>query len=310
MIGEVGAFARRAYVAVRGSAVPPPLFSSTVLVALVATYLASPLLSASALCLRPADLVGHLQLYRLNTAPLVHANLLHLAVNAVAWLSLAPAMEEASGTGAFAHLTFSLLVPLVGLGAASAAYAVDAVVGTHTVGGCSVGLSGVLFGMLVIHLRRTGVTSVDVCGCFVMPARWYPLALAGLIQLAAPGRIALGAHLAGIAVGEATVAGAWGWITPTPSVVAAVEGGRPLSAATADANGRQQDVRSASPSNSYGSVTTTTSGGDDEEVGNGEKEVGGGGHPLVATTAGAGGRGGWPSRQPGEATDLPPPGRR
>lgn len=414
MIGEVGAFARRAYVAVRGSAVPPPLFSSTVLVALVATYLASPLLSASALCLRPADLVGHLQLYRLNTAPLVHANLLHLAVNAVAWLSLAPAMEEASGTGAFAHLTFSLLVPLVGLGAASAAYAVDAVVGTHTVGGCSVGLSGVLFGMLVIHLRRTGVTSVDVCGCFVMPARWYPLALAGLIQLAAPGRIALGAHLAGIAVGEATVAGAWGWITPTPSVVAAVEGGRPcgcvpplsglpgyvscaaslsgavlptvggdggggggggdsplhrawatltgwvglvgargggqttgyapvtpaagapaergpppppattaaggmvaeagagkaVSAATADANGRQQDVRSASPSNSYGSVTTTTSGGDDEEVGNGEKEVGGGGHPLVATTAGAGGRGGWPSRQPGEATDLPPPGRR
>lgn len=86
--------------------------------------------------------------------------------------------------------------------------------------------------------------------------------------------------------------------------------GKAVSAATADANGRQQDVRSASPSNSYGSVTTTTSGGDDEEVGNGEKEVGGGGHPLVATTAGAGGRGGWPSRQPGEATDLPPPGRR
>ncbi|GAB0496340.1 hypothetical protein MMPV_007652 [Pyropia vietnamensis] len=205
---------------------PPPLFSSTVLVAIAATYVVSPLLSASALCLRPADLFGRLELYRLNTAPLVHANLLHLAVNAVAWLSLAPAMEEASGTGAFAHLIFSLLVPLVGLAAAAIAYAVDAVVGMHTVGGCSVGLSGVLFGMLVIHLRRTGVTSVDVCGCFVMPARWYPLVLAGLIQLAAPGRVALGAHLAGIAVGEATVAGAWAWITPTPSMVASIEGGR------------------------------------------------------------------------------------
>lgn len=227
MMGEVGALARRAYVAVRGSAAPPPLFSSTVLVAVAATYVASPLVSASALCLRPADLLGRLQLYRLNTAPLVHANLLHLAVNAVAWLSLAPAMEEASGTGAFAHLAFSLLVPLVGLAAAAGAYAVDAVAGTHSVAGCSVGLSGVLFGMLVIHLRRSGVTSVDVCGCFVMPARWYPLALVGLIQLAAPGRIALGAHLAGIAVGEATMAGAWGWITPTPSVVAAIEGGRP-----------------------------------------------------------------------------------
>ncbi|OSX75189.1 hypothetical protein BU14_0249s0008 [Porphyra umbilicalis] len=228
MMGEVGALARRGYVAVRGSAAPPPLFSSTVLVVLVGAHVASPLLSTGALCLRPSDLFARLQLYRLNTAPVLHANLLHLAVNALAWLSLAPAMEEAAGTGSFTHLIFSLLVPLIGVGAAAGAYAADAVLGAHgrLTGACTIGLSGVLFGMLVIHLRRAGVNTVDMCGCFVMPARWYPLALVGLIQLLAPGQVALGAHLAGIAVGEATVAGAWRWLTPPPSMIRSVEGAR------------------------------------------------------------------------------------
>lgn len=300
MMGDVGAFARRAYEAVRGSAAPPPLFSSTVLVVIAATYMMSPLVSASALCLRPADLIGHLQLHRLNRPPLVRANLLHLAINAVAWLSLAPAMEEASGTGAFAHLVFSLLVPLVGLGAAAAAYAVDAVVGIHTVGGCSVGLSGVLFGMLVIHIRCTGVTSVDVCGCFVMPARWYPLALAALIQLAAMGRVALIAHLAGIAVGGATVAGAWAWITPPPSMVASVEGGRPCGC-----------VPPLSNLPGYVSCAASLSGAVLPTVGGGGSSVGEGNTPLHrawATVSGWVGLGGRAARGGGQTTgEAPPP---
>lgn len=302
MMGEVGALARRAYVAVRGSAAPPPLFSSTVLVAVAATYVASPLVSASALCLRPADLLGRLQLYRLNTAPLVHANLLHLAVNAVAWLSLAPAMEEASGTGAFAHLAFSLLVPLVGLAAAAGAYAVDAVAGTHSVAGCSVGLSGVLFGMLVIHLRRSGVTSVDVCGCFVMPARWYPLALVGLIQLAAPGRIALGAHLAGIAVGEATMAGAWGWITPTPSVVAAIEGGRPCGCVPPLTALPGYVSCAASLSGAVLPTTGGIAGGGGGGGGGGESAL----HRAWATVTGWVGLGGGAARGGGQTTGYAP----
>lgn len=72
---------------------------------------------------------------------------------------------------------------------------------------CAVGLSGAVFGLIVIDTAFSNVQSRSIFGLFMVPAQWYPWALLLFWQLLMPGVSFLG-HLGGVLAGQAYV---WGW---------------------------------------------------------------------------------------------------
>lgn len=81
---------------------------------------------------------------------------------------------------------------------------------------CAVGLSGVIFGLIVIDNAASGATERSVFGMFKLPAALYPWALLMLWQLLLPGVSFLG-HLGGVVAGEALSRGLLGWVWPSQS---------------------------------------------------------------------------------------------
>ena len=65
--------------------------------------------------------------------------------------------------------------------------------------GCGVGLSGVIFGLIVLDTHHSGVSQHSIFGLFSVPARVYPWALLVVWQLLVPQVSFLG-HLGGIVV--------------------------------------------------------------------------------------------------------------
>lgn len=73
---------------------------------------------------------------------------------------------------------------------------------------CAIGLSGAVFGMIVIDNACSNAQSRSIFGMFTVPAKWYPWALLLFWQLLMPGVSFLG-HLGGVLAGQAYV---WGWL--------------------------------------------------------------------------------------------------
>jgi membrane associated rhomboid family serine protease len=73
---------------------------------------------------------------------------------------------------------------------------------------CAVGLSGAIFGLIVIETACSNVQTRSIFGLFTVPARLYPWALLVFWQLIMPGVSFLG-HLGGVLAGQAHV---WGWL--------------------------------------------------------------------------------------------------
>lgn len=143
--------------------------------------------------------------WRLLTAPFMHAGLLHVALNMSAWVPLGSSLERLVGTVQFAHLTL-VFAALGGL--------IHALAGALVSGGggraheCAVGLSGVLFSLIVVDSHLTPAATRTLFGFVSVPTRWYPLALLALLQLLLPNASVLG-HLSGVLVGYAFI---WGWL--------------------------------------------------------------------------------------------------
>ena len=79
---------------------------------------------------------------------------------------------------------------------------------------CAVGLSGVIFGLIVIDNGASGAHTRSVLGLFSVPAKFYPWVLLGLWQLLMPGVSFLG-HLGGVLGGQAYVLGWMRWVVPS-----------------------------------------------------------------------------------------------
>ena len=138
-----------------------------------------------------------------------HGNLLHLWLNVDAWLGVAGRLEAELGTvqlvwttvllGAAAQAIFLAL-------ASTLAYAGVSAAAWHS---CYLGLSGVLFALIVLDTRRSGPPRL-LLGLVPVPAVWYPWALLALVTLFFPASSLLG-HLSGMAAGYllATRSSAW-----------------------------------------------------------------------------------------------------
>lgn len=169
------------------------------------------------------------QLYRLGTSAWFHVDSVHLLFNMLAWCSLAPPLERELGTLAFTWQTvvFMLagnLVSGVLIFLASATFAPQ-LVASH----CEVGLSGVLFALIVLHAQRSVSAYVYWWGAPVFPVALYPWVLLGLTQLLMPGNVSFVGHLAGMLVGYAACRATLAqWLLPSAALVARVERWRVL----------------------------------------------------------------------------------
>lgn len=159
-----------------------------------------------AICLAPDRIVTRFEVYRIFTAPFFHGGFFHILFNTIAWMIIGRDYERATGTLAATYSIFVLLIPLIAVVHCATAYLIDALARTSFRHECAVGISGVLFALLVVNVELSPGSSVNVFGLFSMPKLWYPLALALVLQLLSPGLSLLG-HLSGIALGYALVYG-------------------------------------------------------------------------------------------------------
>lgn len=153
-----------------------------------------------ALCFAPFQVVSRFQVYRVITAPFVHMGFFHILMNMFAWYFLGNPEESKLGSLNFLYNVFGLMLPMCAGLHLVTAYALDFLLGWHTTMEGAVGMSGLLFALLVVSLEYS--ESVSIFGLFDMPSKWYPLFIAVVLQLLSPGLSLLG-HLSGIAVGYA-----------------------------------------------------------------------------------------------------------
>ena len=134
-------------------------------------------------------------LARLLVSPLVHAGLLHLALNCVGLLSLGKQLELRLGSARFAVAVATCLV-LAQLLQVALEMGWRVITRGASVQ-CSVGFSGVLFALYVLDVSRR--THEKMFGCFMVPAAAAPWILLGVMNLAA--NTSFVGHLAGIVAG-------------------------------------------------------------------------------------------------------------
>lgn len=201
----------------------PRILTLSVAIFCVLVFLLDPSGSnAGSICLYPSRVVTHFEIYRIATAPFFHGGFFHILFNIIAWMFIARDFEKMTGTLAAAYSIFVLLIPLTAIFHCLAAYLVDALSGTNCRNACAIGISGILFALLVVNLESSPGTSVNVCGLFTMPSRWYPWLLALVLQLFSPNLSFLG-HLSGITMGYILVFGYLERITPADYKLAELE---------------------------------------------------------------------------------------
>lgn len=130
-----------------------------------------------------------------------HADLLHLLLNLMAFVPLGNALERTIGSVQMLHLVL-LCGITAGLLHGGLAELTDAAFRTaSSAHECIVGISGVIFALLVIYLLWTDPHErLSLFGLVAIPARLYPWALLIVFQLLLPSVSFLG-HLSGLLVG-------------------------------------------------------------------------------------------------------------
>ncbi|CAN8076078.1 unnamed protein product, partial [Agarophyton chilense] len=213
----------RAASAVRASLAAARLVTIVVPAACVLLFVLPPPLrpELSLVCLQPRRVVSQLELHRLFTFAFFHVGPLHLLLNVAAWWLLAAPFEAAVHSLSVLFVLV-LLLPLAALLHTALAFFVDALAATHLRDECAVGLSGALFSLLVLNLHAAAAASVSVFGMFDLPSAWYPVLLAGFLQLISPALSLLG-HLSGILVAHALTRGYLSFLTPSDHSLQRVE---------------------------------------------------------------------------------------
>lgn len=176
----------------------------------------------SAICLLPSLVVSKFQVYRIFTFPFFHAGFMHIFFNIIAWVMLAKDFERSLGTLPASYAVFILFIPLTAIFHMCVAFLLDGLAGTAFRNDCAVGISGVLFAILVVNIEASGTPAISFFGCFNIPSRWYPWILALLLQLISPALSFLG-HLSGIVLGYALALGYLRGISPPDSKLEQIE---------------------------------------------------------------------------------------
>lgn len=144
--------------------------------------------------------------YRVYTSIFTHGNLPHVIFNALAFVSTGGNLERSVGTFHFAWL-FVTFAHVAYFASAALAWGLYFGLGyTQGILTCAVGMSGVIFALIVCETNYTDVGRRSVFGLFDVASEWYPLALLVLIQLMIPGVSFLG-HAGGVVCGWMYVKG-------------------------------------------------------------------------------------------------------
>ncbi|EIE25750.1 rhomboid-domain-containing protein, partial [Coccomyxa subellipsoidea C-169] len=208
-----------------------PLVTRSVLVLCVGVYIFGLLTGFddhAAVCLNPHILVERFQVFRLFTSAFFHAGLLHIGFNMLAFVPVAMSLERQLGSLQTLHLLLMLI--LVGdIFYISASYLASFVLADARsyLASCAIGLSGAIFGLIVVDNACSGAQTRSIFGMFTVSAKWYPWALLVFWQLLMPGVSFLG-HLGGVLAGQAYVWGWLRWLMLSTSAYQAAEGWRGL----------------------------------------------------------------------------------
>ncbi|KAL4450677.1 hypothetical protein ABPG77_001033 [Micractinium sp. CCAP 211/92] len=221
----------------------PPLSATTGLlirtfcrctfVACVAFYLLTAITGfpgTSTVCLA-ARPVLHGQAFRVFTAALSHAGLLHVGMNMLAFLPLGASLERHFGS--LQLLWVMLLLSALGgamyvvVAAASAALPLSLPAILDFYHQCAVGLSGVIFGLVLIDSHQASSPTRSIFGLFSVPTWAFPWALLVIWQLLVP-RASLLGHLTGLLVGYAFATGRLRWLLPSSATYQTVERALPF----------------------------------------------------------------------------------
>lgn len=193
----------------------PPLFTTCALSLCVLVYflqvfaVAPPL---SAVCIAPSAVVTRFQVYRFLFAPFFHSGIFHILFNGIALYFLGSDFERGVGTLAALYTTLIVFVPAIGACHVAVAYLFDALAGTTLRNNCAIGISGILFALIVISVQFT--ETVSFFGLFELPANVYPFFLLVVLSLLSPGLSFVG-HLSGILVGYGLISGFFIRIVPS-----------------------------------------------------------------------------------------------
>lgn len=178
----------------------------------------------SAVCMAPILFIRHYQIYRAFTSVVFHGGILHIAFNMLAFVPLGSSLEHTIGTVQFMHTIFlfcvvaSLLHTIIGYAMAMSPVFAQ----PHEMSRCSIGFSGVIFGLIVVDTFTSSVRSRSIFGLFAVPSHVYPWALLFLFQIMMPNVSFLG-HLSGLLAGLMYVYGLLSWIQLAPRTVAFAE---------------------------------------------------------------------------------------
>lgn len=193
----------------------PPLFTTFALTICVGVFLLDSFgvaLPVSAVCISPSAVVTRFQVYRFLFAPFYHGGIFHILFNSLALYFLGGDFERAVGTLAALYTTFIVFIPAIGVSHVAIAYLFDALAGTTLRNNCAIGISAIIFSLIVISVQYTD--TVSFFGLFDLPANVYPFFLLVVLSLLSPGLSFVG-HLSGILVGYGLVSGFFVRIVPS-----------------------------------------------------------------------------------------------
>jgi len=174
-----------------------------------------------AVCQIPALIqLSWTNVYRFITSPFFHFGILHLLLNMVAFQPLGVYIETYMGTLQFFFLILEFCIGTNTLQFLMA-YGLALLGMPQYRLQCTLGFSGVIFGLLVIDCTRRDLGR-SVFGFFHVPSKLYPWILLLVLQIIMPNISFLG-HLAGILMGFLFVYGLDRYILPSKSFLHKME---------------------------------------------------------------------------------------
>eukprot|EP00499_Haloplacidia_sp_CaronLabIsolate_P012519 CAMPEP_0196781966 /NCGR_PEP_ID=MMETSP1104-20130614/10463_1 /TAXON_ID=33652 /ORGANISM="Cafeteria sp., Strain Caron Lab Isolate" /LENGTH=293 /DNA_ID=CAMNT_0042152197 /DNA_START=98 /DNA_END=975 /DNA_ORIENTATION=- len=162
----------------------------------------------------PYFVVYRYQLYRVISAGLFHASLMHIGFNMMSCYVLGASLERFFGTLRLWYLSLLTLVLSNLLYVAISMLLYEITGALHWLANPAVGYSGVLFGYALIESIMSPFPTRSVFGCFNVPTKLYPWVLLVLLSVLMPNISFLG-HLCGILVGTCFAAGWLWWAMPS-----------------------------------------------------------------------------------------------
>jgi membrane associated rhomboid family serine protease len=180
-----------------------------------------------AVCFHPGAVLHDWQLYRIVASSLFHVGFLHLFFNMSALVPVGAALERLMGSVQL--LWLMLVLGIMGdaayIATAYAAAMVPSLAGVMSQ--CAVGLSGVLFGLVVVDNSLSSVMQRSIFGLFSVPAKLYPWVLMVVWQLLVPQSSFLG-HLSGVVIGQLWAWGKLKWMAPSDGTIQWLEASFPF----------------------------------------------------------------------------------